>query len=124
MRRPEAIAFISESQAATPDPYTTILTRSSVPPASLIGPITRAVAEVNPNMIVDFDVLTEQIGQTLVLERLMATLAGFFGALAGLLAVIGLYGILSHMVARRRSEIGIRMALGADRRAVVALNRP
>ncbi len=118
---PEAIAFISESQASTPDPYTTILTRSSVPPASLIASITRAVAEVNPNIIVDFDVLTEQIGQTLVLERLMATLAGFFGALAGLLAVIGLYGILSHMVARRRSEIGIRMALGADRRAVVAL---
>ena len=95
-----------------------------MPPASLIASITRAVAEVNPNIIVDFDVLTEQIGQTLVLERLMATLAGFFGALAGVLAVIGLYGILSYMVARRRSEIGIRMALGADRRAVVDVNRP
>jgi predicted permease len=118
---PEAIAFISESQAAAPDPYATVLTRSSVPPATLIAPITRALAEVHPNVIVDFDVLTEQISQTLVLERLMATLAGFFGALAGVLAVIGLYGILSYMVARRRSEIGIRMALGANRRAVVTL---
>ncbi|HYN05998.1 MAG TPA: ABC transporter permease [Vicinamibacterales bacterium] len=116
-----AIAYISEAQAASPEPYTILLTRSSVPPATLIGPITRALAEVSPAMIVDFDVLTEQIAQTLVLERLMATLAGFFGALAGLLSVIGLYGILSYMVARRRSEIGIRMALGADRRAVIVL---
>ena len=119
--KPEAIAFISETQAAVPDPYATVLTRSSVPPETLIAPITRALAEVNPNVIVDFEVLAEQIGQTLVLERLMATLAGFFGVLAGVLAVIGLYGILSYMVARRRSEIGIRMALGADRRAVVVL---
>jgi putative ABC transport system permease protein len=116
-----AIAYIVEAQAAMPDPYTMLVTRSSVPPATLIAPITQALAEVNPAMIVDFNVLTEQIAQTLVLERLMATLAGFFGALAGLLAVIGLYGILSYMVARRRGEIGIRMALGADRRAVVVL---
>ena len=118
---PEPLAFLAEAQADSPEPFATLLTRSSVPPSSLIAPITRALAEVNPNMIVDFDVVSEQIGQTLALERLMATLAGFFGALAGLLAVIGLYGILSYMVARRRSEIGIRMALGAGRAAVIAL---
>ena len=117
----EPLAFISEAQAERPDPYTNILTRSSVPPETLIGPLTRAVTEVNPNLIVDSKVLTDQIGQTLVLERLMATLAGFFGALAGLLAVIGLYGILSYMVARRRGEIGIRMALGANSRHVIVL---
>jgi predicted permease len=117
----EPLAFISESQADTPDPYTNLLTRSSVPPETLIGPLTRAITEVNPNLVVDFKVLTNQIAETLVLERLMATLAGFFGALAGVLAVIGLYGILSYMVARRRGEIGIRMALGANSRHVVAL---
>ena len=117
----EPLAFISETQAAAPEPYSNILTRSSVPPATLIGPLTRAVAEVNPALIVDFKLLTDQIGETLILERLMATLAGFFGALAGLLAVIGLYGILSYMVARRRGEIGIRMALGANSRHVVVL---
>jgi predicted permease len=116
-----AIAFIAETQAEAPETYATLVTRSSVPPATLIAPITRAIAEVNPAMVVDFNVLTDLIARTLVLERLMATLAGFFGALAGLLSVIGLYGILSYMVARRRSEIGIRMAMGADQRAVITL---
>jgi predicted permease len=117
----EPLLFIAEGQAEKPDPYTNLLVRAAVPPSSLVAPITRAVAEVHPRLVVDSVVMNTQIGQTLVLERLMATLAGFFGALAGLLAVIGLYGILSYMVARRRSEIGIRMALGADRRAVTTL---
>ena len=65
--------------------------------------------------------MNAQINESLLPERLMATLSGFFGALAGLLAVIGLYGVMSYTVARRRNEIGIRMALGADRSTVVAM---
>ena len=59
--------------------------------------------------------------ESLLRERLMATLSGFFGGLAVLIATIGLYGVMSYTVARRRNEIGIRMALGADRRQVVRM---
>ena len=59
--------------------------------------------------------------ESLLRERLMATLSGFFGGLAALIATIGLYGVMSYMVARRKNEIGIRMALGADRAHVVRM---
>ena len=65
--------------------------------------------------------MTSQIQRALLPERLMATLTGFFGGLAGLIAAIGLYGVMSYVVARRRNEIGIRMALGADRPAVLKM---
>jgi ABC-type antimicrobial peptide transport system permease subunit len=65
--------------------------------------------------------MQSQLRDSLLRERLMATLSGFFGALAALIATIGLYGVMSYMVARRRNEIGIRMALGADRREVISM---
>src|SRR5215831_16316236 len=64
-------------------------------------------------------VLTAQIQNSLMRDRLMAALAGAFGLLAGVLAVLGLYGVIAYMVARRRNEIGVRIALGATRTRVV-----
>jgi putative ABC transport system permease protein len=61
------------------------------------------------------------ITESLKTERLMASLSGFFGVLAMIIAVVGLYGVMSYLVTRRRVEIGIRMALGADPRAVVRM---
>ena len=61
------------------------------------------------------------MAESLTRERLLATLSSFFGALALLLTMIGLYGIMSYNVARRRSEIGIRMALGAQRVRVLRM---
>jgi ABC-type antimicrobial peptide transport system permease subunit len=59
--------------------------------------------------------LAEQVDASIVPERLLATLAGFFGAIGALLAAIGLFGLLAYAVARQTKEIGIRMALGASR---------
>ena len=83
-------------------------------PSALIGGVKGAIASVDANASIEFTTLADQVGNSLQRERLLATLAGFFGGLALLLAVIGLYGMTSYTVARRRSEIGIRMALGAE----------
>jgi ABC-type antimicrobial peptide transport system permease subunit len=76
---------------------------------------------VDPVISLDIESMDTKISERLVPERLMATLSGFFGALAALIATIGLYGVMSYMVMRRRTEIGIRMALGADATRVVRM---
>jgi putative ABC transport system permease protein len=72
-------------------------------------------------MGVEFRSFSAQIQESLLREQLMAMLSGAFAILAVLLATLGLYGVIAYMVARRRSEIGVRMALGADRGKVIGL---
>ena len=69
----------------------------------------------------EFRIFRTQISDRLVRERLTAMLSGFFGLLAALLAMVGLYGVISYLVARRRTEIGIRLALGARPGQVVTM---
>jgi len=92
-----------------------------VPVGTITAEISSSIAQTNRSLVVDFQTMKMQVRESLLRERLMATLSGFFGGLAALLATIGLYGVMSYTVARRRNEIGIRMALGADRGDVVRM---
>jgi ABC-type antimicrobial peptide transport system permease subunit len=90
-------------------------------PLALSRSVASALKSQNPDLTLAFQPLTAVIGESLAQDRLVAVLSGFFGALALLLASLGLYGITAHGVAARRTEIGIRMALGARPEAIIGL---
>jgi putative ABC transport system permease protein len=96
--------------------------RTSVPPATVVPDVQRIAGDVlNGASMVKVTTLTEQLDASIVPERLIAALSGFFGGVGVLLAAIGLYGLLAYTVARRTNEIGIRIALGATRQAVTRM---
>ena len=97
----------------------TFAIRTALPPLSVATAVRRAVADVDPTIpVAELRTEEDQIDSSLRTERMFAAMVSSFGGLAALLAAIGLYGVMAYTVARRTSEIGIRMALGADRGSV------
>ncbi len=115
------IAFVAEAQNDEPGPGATYVLRTNAPLGEFRHAAEGAITAFHPGIGAQFTVLTTQLRESLMRDRLMAALAGSFGALAGLLAVMGLYGVIAYMVARRRNEIGVRIALGASRTRVISL---
>jgi len=115
------IVFVAESQRKDTPQGINVLVRSHLAAGALTLGLKGAVKKTNPEMSISFLPFRKQVEDSLLKDRLMATLSSFFGFLAAALAVVGLYGVISYMVARRRGEIGIRMALGATRRGVTWL---
>ena len=96
--------------------------RTAMEPKSVIPEIQSAIGRFDTNLLVmGMKTETEQIDQDLYQERLMSTLSGLFAVLALIVACVGLYGLLAFQVARRTQEIGIRLALGAERSDVLRL---
>jgi predicted permease len=97
------------------------LIRTSVRPSAMLSLIQSSVAGVDKSISLQFDTLSRQVDDSLVQERVLATLSCFFAGLAMLLVMVGLYGAISYMVTLRQTELGVRMALGAAPGSILRL---
>ncbi len=113
--------YLAHAQATSPAWSVSYVLQADGPPMALLPSLSAAVAEVDPGIAFRAALVEEVVDRSLARERLLALLSGFFGGLALLLALIGLYGLMAYNVARRRNEIGIRLALGAARGRVVSM---
>jgi predicted permease len=118
-----AVAFLPFNQVPTVllDTPKTLELRTALQPSALVAPVRAAVAELNSAIPLEFSTVAEEVNDSLLQERLMAFLSGLFGALALVLAMIGLFGTFSYLVTQRQTEFGIRMALGATPGSILGL---
>ncbi|WP_263360030.1 ABC transporter permease [Acidicapsa ligni] len=118
----QPIAYVPAAQLPldAQDPRVSAMIATSIGPDAIVA-LRHNIEAKYPNMSLQFFDFQQEIRDGLVGDRMMAMLSGFFGVLAALLVAVGLYGVLSYFITRRRNEIGIRIALGAKRGQVIAL---
>ena len=117
----EPTLYLPLAQLDAPPSRLAVVVRADAPPPSFTSALSAEMARADAQIAYTIHPLATQLRSAVRQERLVAMLAGFFGALALLLAAVGLYGVVSHSVTRRRGEIGIRIALGAEPRGVIRL---
>ena len=115
------IAYVPIAQNPSPYAWAPVIVRSRTPAAAIAGEITQRVERLNPGIAIHVSELKTRVSERLLSERMVAMLAGAFAILAMTLVVVGLYGIVAYLAASRRSEIGIRLALGSTRGQIVRL---
>jgi hypothetical protein len=115
------IAYAPAPQVPTSGTYGTIVLRSSAPLGGITTAIRERFSKLDPSMRMGASVLKTQIRDGLARERLLAWLSGFFGVLAVVLVLVGLYGLVSYTTLLRKNELGVRLALGAQRRNILWL---
>jgi len=119
---PTAYLYIPQLPQGAAPSGVTFEVNGAVPPMSLLPQLRSILRSVDSRLTAtDVKTLAEQVDQSLYQEKLVSTLSSFFALLALVLACIGLYGIMSYAVARRTNEIGIRMALGAERHRILRM---
>jgi predicted permease len=118
---PTPTVYVAERQTDEPAFSLTYMVHVDGVPADMVPSIRAALLEVDGRISFSAFPFSRQLNGSLTRERMLATLSGFFGVLAMLLALVGIYGIMAYSVARRRNEIGIRLALGADRGEVLRM---
>jgi predicted permease len=120
-REMPSIAYLAIAQDPRPSSFAQLLIRTAGAPKAMVPSLREGFRQADPGIVATFQDFPGMLERSLVRDRLVAMLSGFFGLLALLLATLGLYGVMAFVVSRRTGEIGIRMALGAQRAAIVKM---
>jgi predicted permease len=116
------ILFTPSAQVPDPPSLTRrYVIRAATPPAQTIAAVSATVTAFDPTAAIRYAMLETQVAEAMLQERLMARLSAIFGAVALMLAIVGLYGVVAYSVAGRRAEIGVRVALGASRPRILSM---